>query len=94
MQSVHAPSRRALLLASGTLFAWAHLPRLAHAEWRDPRFSPSSFAARSTGFATVAPIGDPGWIALRGDNALTQEGKAPALTNACWRKVSFQTVKT
>jgi uncharacterized protein (DUF1501 family) len=36
--NLHAPSRRELLFASGTLFAWAHLPKLAHAEGRDPRF--------------------------------------------------------
>ena len=38
MRLFHAPSRRDVLLASGTLFAWAHLPKLAHAEGRDPRF--------------------------------------------------------
>ena len=36
--SLHAPRRRELLLASGTLFAWAYLPKLALAEGRDPRF--------------------------------------------------------
>ena len=35
---LHAPSRRDLLLGSGTLFAWAHMPKLARAEGRDPRF--------------------------------------------------------
>ncbi len=29
---LHAPSRRELLLASGTLFAWAYLPKIARAE--------------------------------------------------------------
>jgi hypothetical protein len=38
MRLFHAPTRREVLLASGTLFAWAHLPKLAHAEGRDPRF--------------------------------------------------------
>ena len=79
MRSVHAPSRRSLLLASGTLFAWAHLPRLARAEGRDPRFLTVILRGALDGLATVAPVGDPGWIALRGDNALTLEGKAPAL---------------
>src|SRR6478736_513385 len=32
-----APSRRQLLLAGGTLFAWAYMPKLARAEGRDPR---------------------------------------------------------
>ena len=35
--TLHAPSRRELLLASGTLFAWAYVPSLARAEGRDPR---------------------------------------------------------
>jgi hypothetical protein len=33
----HAATRRELLIASGTLFAWAYLPKLARAEGRDPR---------------------------------------------------------
>jgi uncharacterized protein (DUF1501 family) len=76
---LHAPSRRDMLLASGTLFAWAHLPRLAHAEGRDPRFLTIILRGALDGLATVAPVGDPDWVALRGDNALTLEGKAPAL---------------
>ena len=35
--TLHAPSRRELLLASGVLFAWAHLPKAAMAQGRDPR---------------------------------------------------------
>ena len=35
MPILHAPSRRELLLASGVLFAWAHIPRVALAEGRD-----------------------------------------------------------
>src|SRR5882724_7684480 len=38
MTKLHAPSRRELLLASGALFAWAFVPKLARAEGRDPRF--------------------------------------------------------
>jgi uncharacterized protein (DUF1501 family) len=76
---LHAPSRREVLLASGTLFAWAHLPKLAHAEGRDPRFLAIILRGALDGLATVAPIGDPDWVALRGDNALTLDGKAPAL---------------
>jgi uncharacterized protein (DUF1501 family) len=75
----HAPSRRDVLLASGTLFAWAHLPKLAHAEGRDPRFLTIILRGALDGLATVAPIGDPDWAALRGDNALTLDGKTPAL---------------
>src|SRR5690349_17764991 len=76
---LHAPSRRELLLASGTLFAWAHLPKLARAEGRDPRFLTIILRGALDGLATVAPVGDPDWLALRGDNALTLDGKTPAL---------------
>jgi uncharacterized protein (DUF1501 family) len=76
---LHAPSRRAVLLASGTLFAWAHLPRLAYAEGRDPRFLAIILRGALDGLATVAPVGDPDWQALRGDNALTLQSKSPAL---------------
>jgi uncharacterized protein (DUF1501 family) len=75
----HAPSRREVLLASGTLFAWAHLPKLAYAEGRDPRFLTIILRGALDGLATVAPIGDPDWLALRGDNALTLDGKTQAL---------------
>jgi uncharacterized protein (DUF1501 family) len=76
---LHAPSRRELLLGSGTLFAWAHLPKLARAEGRDPRFLTIILRGALDGLATVAPVGDPDWLALRGDNALTLDGKTPAL---------------
>jgi uncharacterized protein (DUF1501 family) len=79
MNILHQPSRRALLLASGTLFAWAHLPKLARAEGRDPRMLTIILRGALDGLATVMPVGDPGWVALRGDNALTLEGKTPAL---------------
>jgi len=75
----HAPSRRELLLGSGTLFAWAHLPKLARAEGRDPRFLAIILRGALDGLATVAPVGDSDWLALRGDNALTLDGKLPAL---------------
>ena len=76
---LHAPSRRELLLASGTLFAWAHMPKLAFAEGRDPRFLAIILRGALDGLATVAPVGDPDWASLRGENALTLGGKTPAL---------------
>jgi uncharacterized protein (DUF1501 family) len=76
---LHAPTRRELLLASGTLFAWAHLPRLAHAEGRDPRFLAIILRGALDGLAIVAPVGDPDWVKLRGDNALTFDGKVAPL---------------
>jgi uncharacterized protein (DUF1501 family) len=79
MPKFHAPSRRELLLASGTLFAWAHVPKLARAEGRDPRFLTIVLRGALDGLATVAPVGDPDWVSLRGDNALTLDGKISAL---------------
>ena len=76
---LHAPSRRELLLTSGTLFAWAHMPRLAYAEGRDPRFLAVILRGALDGLATVAPVGDPDWVGLRGEEALTLGGKTPAL---------------
>ena len=76
---LHAPTRRHLLLASGTLFAWAYLPKVARAEGRDPRMLVIVLRGALDGLAAVAPVGDPDWIALRGDKALTLDGKPPAL---------------
>jgi uncharacterized protein (DUF1501 family) len=79
MHRLYASSRRDVLLASGILFAWAHLPKLAHAEGRDPRFLMIVLRGALDGLAAVAPVGDPDWFALRSDNALTLEGNTPAL---------------
>jgi uncharacterized protein (DUF1501 family) len=79
MAHLHAPSRRELLVSSGTLFAWAYMPMLALAEGRDPRFLTIVLRGALDGLATVVPIGDPDWVALRGDNALTLASKTPAL---------------
>jgi uncharacterized protein (DUF1501 family) len=75
----HAATRRELLLGSGVLFAWAFVPRLARAEGRDPRFLTIVLRGGLDGLAAVAPVGDPDWVKLRGDNALTLEGKKPGL---------------
>src|SRR5476649_19392 len=77
--SFHAPSRRELLLGSGALFAWAYLPKLALAEGRDPRLLVIVLRGALDGLAAVAPVGDPDWVKLRGDNALALDGKTPAL---------------
>jgi uncharacterized protein (DUF1501 family) len=76
---LHAPTRRHLLLASGALFAWAHLPRVARAEGRDPRFLVIVLRGALDGLAAVAPVGDPDWARLRGDKALTLDGATPSL---------------
>ena len=75
----HGATRRELLLGSGALFAWAFVPKLARAEGRDPRFLTIVLRGALDGLATVAPVGDPDWIKLRGDNALRPDGATPAL---------------
>ncbi len=79
MRTLHAPSRRELMLASGVLFAWAHLPRTARAEGRDPRFLVIVLRGALDGLAAVAPVGDPDYVALRGDKVLRLDGQTPAL---------------
>jgi len=76
---LHLPTRRELMLGSGALFAWAYAPKLARAEGRDPRMLVIVLRGGLDGLAAVAPVGDPGWIALRGDKGLALEGKTPAL---------------
>jgi uncharacterized protein (DUF1501 family) len=61
------------------LFAWTFAPRMARAEGRDPRFLTIVLRGALDGLAAVAPVGDPDWIKLRGDNALRLDGKTPAL---------------
>src|SRR6185369_393972 len=79
MMLLHAPSRRELMLASGVLFAWTCLPKLARAEGRDPRMLVIVLRGALDGLAAVAPVGDPDWVKLRGDKELTLDGKPPAL---------------
>jgi uncharacterized protein (DUF1501 family) len=74
-----APSRRRLLFGSGALFAWTFIPRLAHADRRDPRLLVIVLRGALDGLAVAAPVGDPDWVALRGKDALTLDGKSPAL---------------
>src|SRR5499426_4793166 len=76
---LHAATRRELLIGSGALFAWTFAPRLARAEGRDPRFLTIVLRGALDGLAAVAPVGDPDWIKLRGDNALKLDGTTPAL---------------
>jgi uncharacterized protein (DUF1501 family) len=79
MPSLHAPSRRELLLASGVLFAWTHMPRVARAEGRDPRLLVVVLRGALDGLAAVAPVGDPDYAALRGDKILRLDGPSAAL---------------
>src|ERR1044072_3487696 len=77
--TIHAPTRRDLLGGAGVLFAWPFLPRIARAEGRDPRMLTIVLRGALDGLAAVAPVGDPDWVKLRGDRALTLDGKTPAL---------------
>jgi uncharacterized protein (DUF1501 family) len=77
--ALHAPTRRELLLGSGALFAWAHVPKLARAEGRDPRLLVIVLRGALDGLAAVAPVGDPDWRRLRGDKGLAIDGNFAAL---------------
>jgi uncharacterized protein (DUF1501 family) len=77
--TIHAATRRELLRGSGVLFAWAFVPRLARAEGRDPRFLTIVLRGGLDGLAAVAPVGDPDWVKLRGNNALTLDDPKPGL---------------
>src|SRR5215470_16862563 len=79
MERPHMATRREMLLTSGALFAWAYMPRLAQAEGRDPRFLVVVLRGALDGLATVAPVGDPNWVRLRGKNALLTTGETMAL---------------
>src|SRR5260370_3180076 len=76
--ATHQATRRELLAGSGALFAWAFAPKLARAEGRDPRFLTIVLRGALDGLAAVAPVGDPDWLALRGDKAPTPDGQPPA----------------
>jgi uncharacterized protein (DUF1501 family) len=77
--SLHRATRRELLIGAGVLFAWAHLPKVARAEGRDPRLLVIVLRGALDGLAAVAPVGDPDWVKLRGDKALMLDGTAPGL---------------
>ena len=75
--TLHAPTRRELLLGSGVLFAWSCLPELARAEGRDPRLLVIVLRGALDGLAAVAPVRDPDWPSLRGEKGLG--GATPGL---------------
>jgi uncharacterized protein (DUF1501 family) len=77
--ALHPATRRDVLLGSGALFAWAHTPKLARAEGRDPRLLVIVLRGALDGLAMVAPVGDSDWVGLRGDRALLLDGKPAAL---------------
>jgi len=75
-----SPSRRALLVAGGAMFAWAYLPRLASAAGtRDPRLVVIVLRGGLDGLAAAPPIGDPSYARLQGQLALSLSGELPAI---------------
>jgi uncharacterized protein (DUF1501 family) len=75
-----SPSRRALMAATGGLFAWAYLPKFARAATaRDPRFVVIILRGALDGLSAVAPVGDPDYAGLHGQIALSLTGDHPAI---------------
>ncbi len=74
------PSRRALLLSGGALFASAYLPKFARAaDGRDPRLIVIILRGAMDGLSAVAPVGDPDYAALHGELALGTSGQNAGL---------------
>src|SRR5690349_9869392 len=74
------PSRRAVLMTGGALFAWAYLPRFARAaDNRDPRLIVIVLRGALDGLSAVGPVGDPDYAGLHGDIALSLSGAHAAL---------------
>lgn len=73
-------SRRAAMTAGGACFAWAFLPRWAHAAGaRDSRFVAVILRGALDGLSAVAPVGDPDYPDLHGALALSTSGDHAAL---------------
>ncbi len=73
-------TRRAAMTAGGACFAWAFLPRWAHAAGaRDSRFVAIILRGALDGLSAVAPIGDPDYADLHGALALSTSGDHAAL---------------
>ncbi|ODA92892.1 hypothetical protein BFX40_08240 [Mesorhizobium sp. SEMIA 3007] len=74
------PSRRAVLMTGGALFAWAYLPRFARAaDNRDPRLIVIVLRGALDGLSAVGPVSDPDYAGLHGDIALSLAGPHAAL---------------
>lgn len=67
-------NRRSLIGMSGGLFAWAHMPRLAHADDAvnnsDPRLLVVLLRGGMDGLHVAPPLNDPHYAGLRGEIAL------------------------
>lgn len=73
-------TRRGLLGAGLSFFAWAHMPQRASAAGaRDPRFLTLILRGAMDGLSAVAPVGDPDYEALRAGIALQKEGESAGI---------------
>lgn len=73
-------SRRGLLGAGVSFYAWAHLNRVASAAGaRDPRLLVVILRGALDGLSAVPPILDPAYADLRGEIAIPKEGTYAAL---------------
>ena len=73
-------SRRGLLGAGVSFYAWAHLNRVASAAGaRDPRLLVVILRGALDGLSAVPPISDPAYAELRGEIAIPREGAFAAL---------------
>jgi uncharacterized protein (DUF1501 family) len=73
-------SRRGLLGAGVSFYAWAHLNRVASAAGaRDPRLLVVILRGALDGLSAVPPIADPAYAELRGEIAIPKEGTYAAL---------------
>jgi uncharacterized protein (DUF1501 family) len=73
-------SRRGLLGAGVSFYAWAHLSRVASAAGaRDPRLLVVILRGALDGLSAVPPINDPSYASLRGEIAIGKEGEFGAL---------------
>ncbi len=73
-------TRRGLLGAGVSFYAWAHLNRVASAAGaRDPRLLVVILRGALDGLSAVPPISDPAYADLRGEIALPTEGAFAAL---------------
>lgn len=68
-------TRRGLLGAGVSFFAWTHMPKIASAAGgRDPRFLTVILRGAMDGLSAVAPVADPDYEALRAGIALSKSG--------------------
>jgi uncharacterized protein (DUF1501 family) len=73
-------SRRGLLGAGVSFYAWAHMSRIASAAGaRDPRLLVVILRGALDGLSAVPPISDPVYADLRGEIAIGKEGEFAAL---------------